>query len=111
MAHYRIVPDRSQVLIDAKSSLHPIRTRTDGLDGSLDIEVLGGGRVNLHPQPFAKLSFPVDRLKSGNPLEDRELSGASTRAAIQRSMASSLSCVRQGKTGAISRAVISRSAV
>jgi polyisoprenoid-binding protein YceI len=73
VAHYRIVPDRSQVLIDAKSSLHPIKTRTDGLDGSLDIEVLGGGRVNLHSQPSATLSFPVDRLKSGNPLEDREL--------------------------------------
>ena len=73
MAHYRILPDRSQVLIDAKSSLHPIHTRTDGLEGYLDLEVLGGGRVNLHSSPKAKLSFPVDRLKSGNPLEDREL--------------------------------------
>lgn len=73
MAHYRIVPDRSQVLIDAKSSLHPIHTRTDGLDGHLDMEVLGGGRVNLHSQPLAELSFPVNKLSSGNPLEDREL--------------------------------------
>jgi hypothetical protein len=73
MAHYRIVSDRSQVLIDAKSSLHPIHTRSDGLDGFLEMEVYGSGRVNLQSQPLAKLSFPVDKLKSGNPLEDREL--------------------------------------
>jgi hypothetical protein len=73
VAHYRIVSDRSQVLIDAKSSLHPIHTRSDGLEGFLDMDVLGGGRINLQSQPLAKLSFPVDKLKSGNPFEDREL--------------------------------------
>jgi polyisoprenoid-binding protein YceI len=73
VAHYRIVPDRSQVLIDAKSSLHPIHTRTDGLEGYLELEVLGAGRVNLHSSPKSKLSLPVDQLKSGNRLEDREL--------------------------------------
>ena len=60
MARYRIVPEKSQVLIDAKSSLHPIHTRTSGLEGSLDIEVLGGGRVNLQAPAKAKLSLPVD---------------------------------------------------
>jgi hypothetical protein len=73
VAHYRIVPERSQVLIDAKSSLHPIHTRTDGLEGFVEMEVFGSGRVNLQSQPLAKLSFPVDKLKSGNPFEDREL--------------------------------------
>jgi polyisoprenoid-binding protein YceI len=73
VAHYRIVPERSQVLIDAKSSLHPIHTRTDGLDGSLEMEVLGSDRVNLQSSSKATLSFPVDRLKSGNAFEDREL--------------------------------------
>lgn len=73
MAHYRIVPDRSHVIVEARSSLHPIHTRTDGLEGSLEMEVLDGGRVDLSASPTAKLSFPVDRLKSGNPFEDREL--------------------------------------
>ena len=73
MANYRIVPDQSQVLIDAKSSLHPIRTRSVGLEGFLAVDVLGGGRVDLHSSPSAKLSFPVDKLSSGNALEDREL--------------------------------------
>ena len=73
MTHYRIVPEQSQVLIDAKSSLHPIHTRTEGLDGHLDVEVLGAGRIDLESSPRAKLSLAVERLKSGNPFEDREL--------------------------------------
>ena len=73
MARYRIVPEQSQVLIDARSSLHPIHTRTSGLEGSLDMEVIGGGHVNVQAPANAKLSLPVDDLSSGNALEDREL--------------------------------------
>jgi polyisoprenoid-binding protein YceI len=73
VAKYRIVPQRSQVLIDARSSLHPIHSSAQGLDGFLEVDVLGGGRVNLHSPASAKLSFPVDALSSGNALEDREL--------------------------------------
>lgn len=73
MTHYRIVPEQSQVLIDAKSSLHPIHTRTDGLGGYLDMEVVGGTGVDLQSSPKAKLSLAVERLKSGNAFEDREL--------------------------------------
>ena len=73
MAHYRIVPERSRVSISARSSLHPIETSTDGLEGALDLELLAGGQLDLQSQPHAKVSFPVDQLKSGNPLEDREL--------------------------------------
>ena len=73
MAGYRIVPEESQVLIDARSSLHPIHTRTSGLEGSLELEVIGGGRLNLQAPANAKLSLPVDNLSSGNALEDREL--------------------------------------
>jgi len=73
VTYYRIVPEQSQVLIDAKSSLHPIHTRTEGLDGHLDVAVLGSGRIDLGSSPKARLSLPVERLKSGNPFEDREL--------------------------------------
>jgi polyisoprenoid-binding protein YceI len=73
VARYRIVPDRSKVFISARSSLHPIDTRTDGLEGFLDLEVQGSGRVNLTVPPSGHVSFPVERMSSGNPLEDREL--------------------------------------
>ena len=36
MARFRIAPDQSAVLIDATSSLHPIHTRTVGLEGFLE---------------------------------------------------------------------------
>ncbi len=74
MTRYVIVPDRSQVWIEARSSLHPINTRTDGLEGFVDLEENGGGRIDLAAGlPRAHLSLPVARLRSGNPLEDREM--------------------------------------
>jgi polyisoprenoid-binding protein YceI len=74
VARYVIVPERSQVWIEARSSLHPINTRTDGLEGFLDVEPDGGGRIDLAAgRPRARLSLRVERLQSGNALEDREL--------------------------------------
>ena len=73
MARYRIVPGRSRVWIEARSSLHPIRTETTGLEGWLDLEVHDGGQVDVAAAPGAHLELPVDQLSSGNPLEDREL--------------------------------------
>ena len=73
MARYRIVPGRSRVWIEARSSLHPIHTETDGLEGWLDLEVHHEGGVDLGVAPSAHLELPVAQLSSGNPLEDREL--------------------------------------
>ena len=61
------------MFISARSSLHPIDTRTDGLEGFVDIGVLGGGRLDLTGPTKGKVSLPVERMSSGNPLEDREL--------------------------------------
>jgi polyisoprenoid-binding protein YceI len=73
MARYRIVPERSRVWIDARSSLHPIHSETEGLEGWLELTVEGGGRVDLTGLAAGHLDLPVDRLRSGNPIEDREL--------------------------------------
>ena len=47
MARYRIVPGRSRVWIEARSTLHPIHTETDGLEGWLELELGTGGDVDL----------------------------------------------------------------
>ena len=73
MARYAIVPDGSQVLIEATSSVHPINSRTDGLEGFVDLEVGESGRVDTAAAPAGELSLRVERLSSGNPFEDREL--------------------------------------
>jgi polyisoprenoid-binding protein YceI len=73
VARYRIDPARSRVAIDARSSLHPIHSDTDGLEGWLELDVDGRGLVSTDTAPRAHLELPVDRLRSGNSMEDREL--------------------------------------
>jgi polyisoprenoid-binding protein YceI len=73
LARYDIVPERSQVWIDATSSVHPIHSCTDGLEGFIELEVQRGGQVDLRVAPEGRLSLPVERLSSGSRLEDQEL--------------------------------------
>jgi polyisoprenoid-binding protein YceI len=73
VARFRIVPDRSRVWIDARSSIHPIHSTTDGLEGFIDLDADGADHVTVGDHPAGKLSLRVDRLSSGNRLEDREL--------------------------------------
>jgi YceI-like domain len=73
VARYRIVPERSWVEIRARSNVHPIETRTAGLEGFLELVLLNDGRVDLASPPSGALSLRVEKLSSGNPLQDREL--------------------------------------
>jgi len=73
LTRYDIVPERSSVWIEATSNVHPIRTRTDGLEGFLDVVLGDGGHLDLDISPKGELSLSVSRLSSGNVLEDREL--------------------------------------
>jgi polyisoprenoid-binding protein YceI len=71
VARYTIVPEQSRVWIDARSSVHPIHSTTDGLEGFIDLDA--DGNAVLGPNPTGQLSLPVNRLSSGRRLEDREL--------------------------------------
>lgn len=70
VSRYKISPTRSRVWIDAKSSLHPIHSSTDGLEGFVELDGDGSERLEVSS---GKVSLPVDRLSSGSRLEDREL--------------------------------------
>ena len=72
MTRYRILPTRSRVWIEARSNLHPIRTEAPGLEGWLDVDI-GDGTINVDQPLSGHLEFPVDNMKSGNALEDREM--------------------------------------
>ncbi len=72
MPQYRILPTRSRVWIDARSNVHPIHTEVEGLEGWLELDVANGA-INVDQTPRGHLEFPVENLKSGNALEDREL--------------------------------------
>jgi polyisoprenoid-binding protein YceI len=73
VARYEIDPARSKVFIHARSSVHPIHSETDGLEGWLELEIRSGGGLDVTAAPRARLSLAVAKLRSGNPLEDREL--------------------------------------
>ncbi len=73
MTRYSIVPDRSQVWIDARSNVHPIHSSTSGLEGYVDLDLGPSGTIDPATAPAGRLSLAVDRLKSGNRMEDREL--------------------------------------
>lgn len=75
MTRYRIVPERSRVWIDARSSVHPIHSTTDGLEGYVDLDGSDddAGQLTVGENPAGKLSLRVDQLSSGNRFEDREL--------------------------------------
>ena len=73
MVKYRIVPASSRLWAEARSSLHPIRAETDGLEGYLEAD-MPEGRPNLSVTPKAQIQIESTRLKTGNPLYDSELS-------------------------------------
>jgi polyisoprenoid-binding protein YceI len=72
MARFRIIPDSSRVWIDMRTNLHGAHVETSGLEGILDVE-LAGGRIDPATPPAAGLELAVDRLRSDNPLFEREL--------------------------------------
>lgn len=61
--------------VEASSSVHPIHSRAAGLTGWVELPVSGEGPVVVGAGAgvAAVLSFPVDRLRSANPLESAEL--------------------------------------
>jgi polyisoprenoid-binding protein YceI len=73
VARFRIVPARSFASIRARSSLHPIHSETDGLEGWLELRLGRDGQLDLRSRPSAHIELPVSRLRSGNALEEREL--------------------------------------
>jgi len=67
---YDIVPERSRILAEARSPLHPIRVETSGLQGFLDLQVENG---ELRFGPAAHVELRVELLRSSNSLIDGEL--------------------------------------
>jgi hypothetical protein len=73
MARFRLVPDRSSLVIDARSNVGPIRWEATGLHGGFEVVEAGLGAVDPRKVQWAEVELPVDGLTSGNPLYDAEL--------------------------------------
>jgi polyisoprenoid-binding protein YceI len=72
MAQYRIVPERSRIWAEVRSSVHPIRIEIDGLEGSIEAEI-AGTELDLKLPLKARLELDSEQVKTGNGLYDREL--------------------------------------
>ncbi|HLX04899.1 MAG TPA: YceI family protein [Candidatus Binatus sp.] len=72
MARYRVVPDRSKIWADARSSLHPISLETTGLEGFLDMTIVDG-HLDTNAPVSGSVELDASLLKTGNGLYDREL--------------------------------------
>ena len=73
MTRYRIIPERSYVWVDARSSVHPFHAKTNGLEGFVDLALTPEGAIDAASRTAGQLSLAVNRLSAGNPVEDREL--------------------------------------
>jgi polyisoprenoid-binding protein YceI len=70
LGRFRISPQRSELWAEARSSLHPVRVHTVGLEGVVEAE-LDGGAPRLGTPTYVELE--TQRLRSGNGLVDGEL--------------------------------------
>ena len=72
VSHYEVNPERSVVLIDARSSVGPITFGALGVTGGIDL-LMADGRISARACPRAHLEIAVNQLRSGNGLYDAEL--------------------------------------
>ena len=69
---YQLVPERSVVLVEARSTVGPISFGALGLSGVVDVEV-ADGKIVIGSRPSALVEVPIATLRSGNRLYDAEL--------------------------------------
>lgn len=72
LTRFRLIPDRSVILIEVRSNVGPISFGAIGLEGWIEAAVRDGA-IDAQPGPSAHLELRVDALHSGNALYDAEL--------------------------------------
>src|ERR1700732_3580931 len=71
----RFVVDSSKTTVDVglKVNVHPSHIKASGLTGVIECELTADGKPNLDAPYSAELSLPVESIKSGIGLQDREM--------------------------------------
>jgi polyisoprenoid-binding protein YceI len=72
VTRFRVIPEQSQLWIEARSSLHPIHGEGTGIQGEAELQVTDV-KIDLSVPPKARIELPVERLRSGNALQDMEM--------------------------------------
>jgi len=69
---FRVIPERSSLIIQARSNVGAINWEATGIEGVIEAG-FDNGDLDLASRPNARLEVSVDRLHSGNKLYDAEL--------------------------------------
>jgi polyisoprenoid-binding protein YceI len=73
VAQFRVNTSKSSVKVGLRVNLHPSHIDANALSGVIECEVDDQGRPRLDQPYTAELSLPVDAIKSGNGIQDREM--------------------------------------
>ena len=71
VAHFEPIPDLSILSLEGQTSLQPIHTSTNKLEGSFDIALSEPGKFDLSVPPNCNFEIYVSDLKSNAPYLDR----------------------------------------
>ena len=72
-SRFAVVPAESSLTFEANSTLHKVHGRADALAGYVEAAWDGDAPLALDPAPRMRVEFNVERLRSGNDLQDREM--------------------------------------
>ena len=73
MPRFRVNTAKSTVKVGLRVNLHPSHIDANALSGTIDCEVDEQGNPRLDQPYSAALTLPVDAIKSGNGMQDREM--------------------------------------
>jgi polyisoprenoid-binding protein YceI len=73
VAQFRVNTSKSSVKVGLRINLHPSHIDANALTGVIECEIDDQGRPRLDQPYSAELSLPVDAIKSGNSIQDREM--------------------------------------
>jgi hypothetical protein len=70
---FNVASKESTLQFEARSTLHPVHGHAAELTGYVEINADGEDALDDGPPPKMHVEFPVERLRSGNALQDREM--------------------------------------
>lgn len=70
---YNVSPRESMLTFEARSTLHAVKGKVSEINGYIEAHWNEDGTLASDPQPKMHVDFPVEGLKSGNNLQDREM--------------------------------------
>ncbi len=73
MPKFRVNTNKSSVKVGLRINLHPSHVDANALTGVIECEVDDQGQPRLDQPYSADLALPVDAIKSGNGIQDREM--------------------------------------